>query len=360
MEFYIFLFIMVSLISFVGLFNVSNQKKKVLFLLVCMLFAFLSGTRWNGPDWQIYYPFWQDNNTYDDFTNSYISVDYGYAVINFIIKQLSDDYTVLLCILAMVIIGIRAKFILAFSLCPLFSLIYWFGTYIGDIFFIRQTLAVTITLISYYFIIRKQPIPFVACTLVAASIQISVIFYLLAYYLYHKKIPAYVWCIFLVLSLTVSAYMQPSLLASIASSLDLIPVDMERVADKALAYSNETQDSLLLSYLRRLFFLPFELWAVNKMMKLDERFRGNVNLIAFGTCMFFVFANMSTTVAGRTSTPFHIYEVIVIPEMLLLFNSIYYRIVGWGVLVAFSFWKFINEINNYYIFYVPYINVLFD
>ena len=100
-----------------------------------MIYIFLSATRWSGLDWQMYYDFFLYNNSYDDFVNNPLGIDFGYGIINYLVKSFTDEYSVLISILAIIIISIKVNFILKFAMFPLLTMFYWFGTYMGDIFF---------------------------------------------------------------------------------------------------------------------------------------------------------------------------------------------------------------------------------
>lgn len=129
-----------------------------------------------------------ENESLDDFWYGYIPIDKEFGLINFVVKSIIDSYTALLCILAIIILGIKINFIATFATFPLLSLLYWFSTYLSDIYFVRQALAVSITLISFRFIVKRQLIYFLICVFLAATIQISTISFVLAYYIYHRNI----------------------------------------------------------------------------------------------------------------------------------------------------------------------------
>ena len=151
MDFYINLFVITLIATMLELFKIKKFHKLIIIYLLAMIYIFLSATRWSGLDWQMYYDFFLYNNSYDDFVNNPLGIDFGYGIINYLVKSFTDEYSVLISILAIIIISIKVNFILKFAMFPLLTMFYWFGTYMGDIFFIRQTLAVAITLIAFRF-----------------------------------------------------------------------------------------------------------------------------------------------------------------------------------------------------------------
>ena len=359
MEFYITLFIIVAVAASFDFSNISTNKKNIIFILILTMCIIISSIRWNNPDWDVYYPFFMKNNDLDDFLYGDIPIDKGFGLINFCIKFLFDDFTALLSVLALVIISIKGWFIKKYSYFPLVSLLLWFGVYIGDMFFNRQTLAISITMISFYFIVHKRVIPFVICVIIAASVQVSVIAFLLAYPIYHWKISRLYMVLGIGLSIVVGMYLDNSYLIEIAGLVNLIDVDTQRLLTKIDTYIQESRDSnYILVYARRLIFIPLELYVLSKMEKINEYFRGSVNLIVFGYMIYFLLINVSNTFATRISSPFYIYEMMVLPNIIYYFKNINMRVIGFIVLVIYAYVKYIYALNLYPECYIPYVNIL--
>lgn len=363
MEFYLTLFGLTTIISFMEFFNIDLKTKKYILIGVSIIYIFISGLRWNNPDWIVYYPFFMENITLDDFLYGNIPIDKGFGLINFIVKIFTDDYTILLFILAILIISIKVNFIIKFATFPLISLLYWFGTYIGDIFFIRQTLAICITLIAFRFILKKNVILFVVFTILAATIQISVISFLLAYFIFYRKIKVRYLVLGLVFSILIGRMMDTSMLLTLNSFFNVLP-DSERLLEKIDFYydvGNVTDGPIIiLTYIRRLIFIPIELWAISRIEKFDKNYRGYLNLIIFGYIIYFLFDNMSPVIATRISSAYYIYEIITVPMIFMVFKSLKVKIGIFCVLSIYLLIKYLYAINVYYDVYVPYVNILFN
>lgn len=363
MEFYLTLFGLTTIISFMEFFNIDLKTKKYILIGVSIIYIFISGLRWNNPDWIVYYPFFMENITLDDFLYGNIPIDKGFGLINFIVKIFTDDYTILLFILAILIISIKVNFIIKFATFPLISLLYWFGTYIGDIFFIRQTLAICITLIAFRFILKKNVILFVVFTILAATIQISVISFLLAYFIFYRKIKVRYLVLGLVFSILIGRMMDTSILLTLNSFFNVLP-DSERLLEKIDFYydvGNVTDGPIIiLTYIRRLIFIPIELWAISRIEKFDKNYRGYLNLIIFGYIIYFLFDNMSPVIATRISSAYYIYEIITVPMIFMVFKSLKVKIGIFCVLSIYLLIKYLYAINVYYDVYVPYVNILFN
>lgn len=364
MEFYIMLFIITLIIAFLDFTNIERKYKIYILIGIGIVYMFISGFRWNNTDWNIYYPFFMENDSLDDFWYGYIPIDKGFGLINFIVKSIIDSYTVLLCILAVIILGIKINFIATFATFPLLSLLYWFSTYLSDIYFVRQALAVSITLISFRFIVKKQLIYFLICVFLAATIQVSTIVFILAYFIYHRNIKIKYLVLGIILSIIIGRYLDSSLLVYFRQWVDILP-DSDRLANKVVAYTegmeaNSEAGWLFLGFVRRLFFIPIELMCMYKLKNYISTYRGCLNLIIFGYMLYFLFANISATIAIRVSTAFYIYEIITIPAMFLLVKSLKIKLILFIIFIGYCGMKYIYLINNFYDEYIPYINVLFN
>ena len=135
--------------------NKKFHKINKLIYLLAMIYIFLSATRWSALIGKCIMIFFYIIIHMMIFVNNPLGIDFGYGIINYLVKSFTDEYSVLISILAIIIISIKVNFILKFAMFPLLTMFYWFGTYMGDIFFIRQTLAVAITLIAFRFIVKK-------------------------------------------------------------------------------------------------------------------------------------------------------------------------------------------------------------
>lgn len=363
MGFYILLFGLTLIITFLEFFNIKREK--YIIYLLSIIYILISGLRWNNVDWDIYYIFFMNNYSLDDFWYNSMPIDKGFGLINFIVKSFTDNYSVLLFILAVVIITIKVRFILKFSMIPLLSILYWYGVYLGDIFFIRQSLAVAITLLACRFIIKKQLVWFLFFSFIAMTIQISTISFILAYFIFHKKIKMKYWILGLIGAIFIGRFLDNSLLIQINGIVNVIPIDSERLANKVYSYmyihdySNENANAIL-GYIRRLVFVPLEMWAVLKMDKINNNYRGFVNLVIFGYILYFIFGNVGQVFAVRLNSAYVIYEIITIPSIFVLIKSLKLKIILFLILAGYLFYRYIYFIDMNSNGYIPYVNILLN
>ena len=334
MLFYLTLFGITGISSFFELCNINYNKKIFIIIFLMIIYIIISGLRWNNPDWIVYYPFFMNNYSLDDFWYGNIPIDKGFGLINFILN---------------------------FSMFPLLSILFWFGTYMGDIFFVRQALAISITLIAFKYIVKKKFLYFIFWTVIASTIQISVLPFIFAYFIFHLKIKIRYLILGIFMSIIVGRLLDTSFLLNIAGILNIMP-DADRLNEKLDLYMNigtDDGDFLLVGYIRRMLFLPIELWAVTKLEKIDNRYRGCINLIVIGYIIYFLLGNVSPTIASRISTAFYFYEIITIPAIFLLLKNINIKLIFFFILLIYSLIKYIYIINLYPDIYIPYTNILF-
>lgn len=361
MAFYINLFAITAIISFMEFFDINRKIKNILLFFVSIIYVFFGAFRWNGVDWKVYYSFYTTNNTLDDFFNG--GIEKGFALINYIVKSFTNEYTALLFILAIFIIYSKVYFIKKYAIFPLISLLYWFGTNMGDIFFIRQTLAIAITIFSLKFIINKEPIKFIILIMIASTIQISSLFFLPAYYVFNKNIKIKYMILGLVFCIILGNFLEPSMLSHLNS---LLFFDEQRLSDKIEMYAYNygmydiESNTLLLGYIRRLMFLPLELWAIKKISKIDPNYRGYINLIVFGYMLYFLLTNLGLTFAFRANSFYVIYEYLTIPALFFLIKRRELKVVLFFIFAGYLFFKYMYFIEAQSYEYIPYLNVLLD
>lgn len=366
MEVYIFLFVITTIVSLLDFTNLSNKYKYGIILFLGIIYIFISGFRGNNQDWNIYYPFFRDNFTWNDFIYNEIDpMDKGYAFINFIIKSFTDNYNILLFLLAIVIITIKLNFIIRLSIFPLISLIYWLGSNITDIFFVRQQLSVAITIIAFYFILKRNIVGFLFFTIIASAIQISAIAFFPAYYIFYKRIKIKYLIYGILFSIFVGNFLKMDIFLKIWGLFGTLLPDSDRLSDKVDLYAyyydaSKEASTFIMGYIRRLLFLPLELWAILKIEKYLPNYRGYINLIVLGCIIQFLLGNVSTIIAGRMSSFYNVYEIILLPAILILIRSIKLRFLAFLVILFLSILKYAYAINEYPDVYIPYINILFN
>ncbi|WP_288241808.1 EpsG family protein [uncultured Bacteroides sp.] len=161
------------------------QAKDKFFLYVLTAFGFwlMSFLRWDvGTDWESYFRFFDRHNTWDDFQSG--SFEIGFTVINFGIKQITANYTIMLLVISCIIFPLKYSTIWKYSPYPFFSLTLYLLLSRADVFFVRETIALSIAFFSIRYIVNRKVVPFFVCILIAFLFHSSIAIFSFAYYFY--------------------------------------------------------------------------------------------------------------------------------------------------------------------------------
>lgn len=361
MVFYLVLFMFVYTVSFLDLTDMHRHRRTFIAVVLVEILIFLSGIRWIGTDWEMYYGFFDRNNTLSQFINSEENIDIGFGFVNFIVKFFTNEYTFLLFTVAFLIMSLKLRFILHYSKLPLMTLLVSFSTYIGDIFFVRQVLAIAITLVAFDFIVKKNFWRFFVTVITASLVHVTAIIFLPAYFIFYMKVNRKI----LISLILIGIYLQlndcgVTILQYTVDSLGWMPMDL-RLSSKIYEYyargvDNETWAAA--AYIRRLIFIPVEIYMLNKFTAIDQQFSGYIKLIIFGYFFFFTFSGISLDLALRGSAYYYVYEIIVIPYIVMLFKNLWIKISAFVVISFYCFLKYQYAIHRYYDIYVPFETIL--
>lgn len=191
---FIFLFSLLFVLYLTAINNQQTRKSRIIQTAICTIILIgIQGLRHEcvGIDsWNSYRPFFdslpnQMGNLLD--IQNVLSFEPGFVVYTKIVKSILDNtqfYIILSSIISIVPISVLiyryAKNIpFAFIIFSSFIL-YHFG-FSG----IRQAMAIGITAIAFEFIIEKKLVGFVITVIIASSLHVSSILFLIAYPLYH-------------------------------------------------------------------------------------------------------------------------------------------------------------------------------
>lgn len=150
------------------------------------MFWILSFIRWEtGTDWEPYLSFFQKNNTLEEFLQT--GCEFLYAFINFLIKNVTDDYWVLLLTIGCIIYSLSAPTIYKYSPLPIVSLLVYLMLRKADIFFVRESVALALCFYSVRYIINKRFWGFAFCILLGTLFHKSIIIFLPAFFIFHAE-----------------------------------------------------------------------------------------------------------------------------------------------------------------------------
>ena len=370
MGLYIILLLLSIGISVLDFTNINRKYKYLALFLFGGGCAFLSGIRWEtGTDWALYYDFYHDNYTLEAFFDDHSNLEGGYGLLNYLHVQLVDDYNLFLLFIASVIICIKMRWIIKYTKYPLIASMVYFTTYAGDIFFIRQYLAIAITLLSFDFIIHRKPLHFFVMVAIASSIHTSAIVFSFAYIVYHKCKCLTVNKLACLLGGCVILDVSQLNASALETILDMFPADTGAIAQKIHVYYMLQQEGenfganidnavrMASAYGRRLLFIPIYVYAYRYLRQVSPQYEGMLKLVLFGYALFFLCATVSYDFAGRLSLYYTFFEILLVAILFEIRMDKVTKGIAYVFLVLYCIAKYVFLIYNFSPYYVPFTTV---
>lgn len=283
------------------------------------------------------------------------------------IKEFTSSYTVFLIIFSFLCLSIKFSFFFKYHKETFFTLILLFYCYyFADIFAVRQNLAISLTLLSTVFIIKKKPVFFLLSVGLASTIHFSSLLYFFAYFVYWRKIKdnLYYYLIGFSIIFGISG-VGLTIMNLFFKSLGIDGL----IADKIAKYLNEDGETLksgvnpvvlyLLGTIKRLIFIPVFIYIKNRTLDRFANIQGYFNLYMTGSIIYFLFAK-DLAVFVRASVPFLFFEIILLGYVLLYFKKSKNKMITIFVVMLFFSGSRLNTlVTSYRFLYVPY-NSVFD
>ncbi len=364
---YIVLFILLALFSLTDYIYTAPLNRR-LFLFFGSLFTFfvlwlLASLRWKtGTDWDSYY------DSFYYFSEIYaINFEPGYVVILSFIREFTSNYTVFLSLFSFLCIFLKFSYFYKYHKEFFFTLVLLFYCYyFADIFAVRQNLAISLTLFSTVFIIKRKPLFFILFVVLASSIHYSSILYFFAYYIYWSKISDkrfYYFAAFCVAFGLIG--IGGVILDLILKALGIDGFIGTKINNYLTQDNGETNSSnspivmYLVGVTKRFILIPIFIYVKNKSKGQFTYLQGYFNLYMIGNLIYFLFAK-DLAVFARASVPFLLFEIFLIGYVLYYFKTDKKKmVVVFFIMILFSWARFNALVNSYYDLYVPY-NSIFD
>lgn len=357
---YIAIFFVLGILASLDLIEGTALIKKLFFGIVIVFLILLSSIRWEtGPDWDSYFFFYRDIDLYTKgFLMTSNFMEPGYTKLNVWVNALGFSYTGLLAVIAIITVGFKARVIYFHKEILMITLFLYYCYYLADIASVRQFTALSITLFSSIYIVKRKPIIFCALVLLACTIHITSILFLLAYWIYHRKHSATVLYSVLLVSLFLGVV---NISDRAINTLVSLVGEEANIAVKLLRYQEEGLDSTINPYfnflvgvVKRIVVLPLFIWAVKII---DERYKaryiGYLNLLVFGNIIYFLFA-LSIPVIQRLSVPFLIFEIFIWGYLLISIKEVNLRFFTYLLILLFGALRLYLFLAPYMELYLPF------
>ncbi|MEN5058247.1 EpsG family protein [Sphingobacterium kitahiroshimense] len=351
---YIFLiYILIALLAFFEINGGSALLRKILIIPFVVLFV-LASIRWErGTDWQSYI------NLFENVDNIFylLAFEPGFYYLNYIVASISDNYTIVLILQAIIIYGLHFHIIKKYSISPFVSLMIWFGFYMGSIFFVRFNVALAITLFSFIFIAERKFWKFLICILIAFSFHRSAILFIPAYFLFDKTFTRKQLLLGMTLSFFLSAIFGIGLNFLGTINLGIISEKATAYAEAGSEYAEEPTRSafqiMLVGSSYRILLLLLIVGFYYELYVENKTFRGLLNLYFAGMCIFIIVTPVSVSVA-RMSQYYEYFQFLMIPYFILRFEYRSNRNLVLVCIMLFYLMRLKSNVSFYEDLYVPY------
>ena len=356
---YNFLYFSIGLFSIASLYLKRRQRFYPVIVFGALIILFQS-LRWRtGTDWDPYLNLFKNVNT----ANLGHEFETGFWLLNSCIRYFTDNYSIFLfaeCSLNMLFILIFLK---SMSLSnPLLGLLYFFSL---SVFPIRFTLATSIILLSYKFILKSKFWWFVFCVISAFLIHRTAIVFFPVYFFVRKKISIkillviYIGAIILglaaeftfksIITLAVSFY---------GNASEVLQSKMNRYLDGSVAeYATMTPLRFILSIINSSIFIFIFYWFKQKYFKENTYYNVVFNLYVLGISLNRIFFQLIPDLARITSYFCGGFVVMVI--MIISLYSRKRQVLYTFLFVCYLYINYYNTIWGYFEkLYIPYYSIL--
>lgn len=328
MIFYFTLFTVLGLFSILEVFFFKKNKNSWVFIFFSGLFWILSFIRWeNGADWSLYYSFFNESNCW--LIDS--TFEWGFARINEFVKIYFDNFTVLLFILGAILFLFQTKAILYFSPYPVTSLFLLWSVSLGNIFFVRQTIATAILFYSIRFIQEKKIIPFLLLIALAMLFHRSSLVFIFAWWLYYLKLKPMLFFSIL-LFCPIGGYFFSNFIANHLREMDGVLGVVGNKLTYYVTHRNETfgmkaplREIFVRSFVNKIVILSLFVLPFKKVLENNDKLRGLINIYWGGALISLSMIFISFAFV-RFSFAYDIVLIIVIPFLILNFTKLNERI----------------------------------
>jgi len=320
----LYFFIFFLLLSGALLEIISNNKKfsQSTFTFFIFCFFILSFIRWEtGTDWTPYYDVFKSIEIpWETLTDYLHGFEPGFMILYNIAKSISDSYTIMLLIEAIILYFCIYYFIKAHSFYPILSLLIYYSMSFAGIFFVRQNIAMAILLCSLKYIYEKKIIPFILIVIIAASIHRTAIIFLIAYPFFYKfyKLKSIILVTLLasIIGITLGKLML-TFLGELGLGIISAKVNAYLDAgtdDNATTFS--TTGVLIRGLINRAFLIIVYLSILNNERKNNVILNGLINLNILGIILYVILTPIAFSL-GRITAYFDILQIFIIPYLFI-------------------------------------------
>lgn len=291
----------------------SNKMRKKLFVVIfILLVSLISGIRWNtGTDWQPYNDLFTTCEAFSECM-LYPHFEYGYKILMWLYQSIFDSYSMWLFLLTLVVVGSKLFTVIDRPYAGMLFLVI-LGFSLGDLFPVRQSLALAVGFLGLYCYSSGKFISFLSFIAVAGLVHKTAFILLLVPFVVLGDLKKVV--IMAVAFGTAFYFFAFDVISTLAGYFGF-----EYITYQVEVYVNE--------YAGRIGFLSlaYKTLILVMMVKLFPRYQmrlnrfecNSVKLTAFGL-VFSSIIEFNNVEFNRISIYFVCFEIVAVPALLYFF-----------------------------------------
>ena len=328
----------------------NSEEKKKLVLLLSSFYFLIGALRSYSTGIDTYWYVMRFKNEYSgvgifksfqNFFGSDFSGESGFEFLSSLFGSIIPNAQLWLAFLWLIFVFVCTKLILKYSDCPPFSYLYLVSCMITTFLWqgLRQSIAITICLISYEYFLRRKYIKAVLLIVLAFYFHRSAVIFLLA-------IPALIMPVGIISFVIIFLFLFLAVFASLTVISNIVEVvnvlQIEDIIKTVNGYvSNVNTRSGTLSY----FFVLFALFTFcfivkNELIAQNKTNKFLLNLSMFGVCL----QSFSIIIPEffRISFYFSIFNMLLLPKTCMIYQEKYpkigFRVILVLLLIIMFFW----------------------
>lgn len=359
MTLYIALFIGLCFLTVYEIYSPLRLSPIIYVAFIGGAFWILSFMRWeNGTDWQAYYSiytYYSQSPQMQSITSG--GVEPGYLFINYALAW-ANSYRVFLALFGLLVILFKSVPILRWSPYICLSFLLYYTSIFGDIFFVRQSLAVSICFYSLYVSFKGHRLASILLVLVATSIHYSSIIFLIALLRKNKSFRPVVRDVLILATVATCSFVAWKEL-----SQTILPIfaSIQYISDRIMSYAvdntkfstaeNTTRDLMRIAE-KLLIYVYISARQKHICKNLAALYTRLLDTYFIGAVLVCAFSLTAVTMV-RLSSYFTITEIILIP-IALSSHKKYGKILALLIMLTYGGLRLYSTITPFYDLYVPY------
>ncbi|MFC6098064.1 EpsG family protein [Flavobacterium qiangtangense] len=357
---YFITFFILFTFSLIEILQSGERGKKAMHIISFLVLVFVIGFRWEtGTDWDIYLETFLHSFNYNSIAEFSEGMEVGYLMMNYLIRQITEDYSIFLIIHAILFYGVVVKVFTKLVPYPQIALLLFFCINIGVTGSNRQLLAIAICLVGLLYLSVRQNKKFVISVIAATFFHTSA-FVFFIYYFLNRNIKSLYLYISIIVSIGIGLTSLPNQLFSLFGFLGSF------AESKTQAYELVAQDSLaefelsLLGLLKRLIFVIVFIMYRKKITLKVPLYNLFLNSYIVGVIFYFLFSNSFIIMVNRGSLYFNLMESLLLSLLLVLFKRKIDKMVFTFFLLILSIFLFYQSIAPYPDLFDPYKGIFIN